>query len=434
MDRLPVALRVLPLTAAVPLLFLHSKFQPSVSVDAGGTTLTAYLSDFAVLAVVLTAAALAVRDGVRALRPGLVLWAATAAFFVWVAFEVAWGRHVAGSYPAATHLVTAVKFLEYALLAPSFALVVRRRADLLAVLWSLGIWSSCATVVGIAEFFGSSIGSKGAVGHRQASFLSAADFAALSSATLVVGLLALGLPRLRLPRALGCVTLVSGVIGTVVAGAAASILGLVIGLVAVAVVAFLRGDLDRRRALAVAAATLVVVAGVATIRGKDLAAFAQFLGASSREEPAQPTKVQTYAHHTLLVWFGYRIWIDHPLIGVGWEGSSEPANFEPYLAEAHRRFPDEAPLAFPASPPERHYGVQNVWVQALADLGVVGFLLWISVFASAAWGAIRGHLLALGWIGLLIGLWSAQGFVAGIPLDALTWLAFGLAAARVAEE
>ena len=31
-------------------------------------------------------------------------------------------------------------------------------------------------------------------------------------------------------------------------------------------------------------------------------------------------------------------------------------------------------------------------------------------------------------IALLVWLWSAQGYVAGIPLDALTWLAFGLAA------
>jgi hypothetical protein len=36
------------------------------------------------------------------------------------------------------------------------------------------------------------------------------------------------------------------------------------------------------------------------------------------------------------------------------------------------------------------------------------------------------------WICLLVWLWTAQGFVAGIPLDALTWLAFGIAAAGAA--
>jgi hypothetical protein len=433
--RLPVAPRTLVVAAAIPLLFLHSKFQPSVSIGLGGTSVDAYLSDFAVLAVVLTALARAVRDGVARLRPGLPLWAVSAAFFVWIAFELGWGRHVAPSYPASTHLVTALKFLEYALLAPALTLIVRRRNDLLVVLWSLAVWSCCATVVGIAEFFGSSIGSQGAVGHRQASFLSSADFAALSAGTLVVGLLALGLPRLGLGRALGRVAVVSGVLGTIVAGAVASVIGLAIGLVAVAVVAAVRRELDTRRVAVVTAVAVVAAAGVVVIRGQDLSAFARFVGASPRQEDTSPNKVQTYAHHTLLLWFGYRIWIDHPVLGVGWEGSAEPANFEPYLAEAHERFPDEAPLAFPAAAPERHYGVQNVWMQALADLGVIGFLLWVGIFAGAAWLAIRRHVpLALGWTGLLVGLWSSQGFVAGIPLEALTWLAFGLAAVTLEPE
>jgi hypothetical protein len=433
--RLPVAPRALVLAAAIPLLFLHSKFQPSISIGLGGTSVDAYLSDFAVLAVVVTGIVLAVRDGVSPLRAGLPLWVVTAAFFVWVAFGIAWGRHVAASYPVSTHLVTALKFLEYALLAPALALVVRRRTDLLALLWSFAIWSCCATAVGIAEFFGSSFASKGAVGHRQASFLSPADFAALSAATLVVGLLALGLPRLRLPRALGWVALASGVLGTIVAGAVAAILGLAIGLVAVVIVAVVRRELELGRVVVVVAAVVVAAGGVVAIRGKDLSAFARFVGASSGQEDTRQSNVQTYAHHTLLLWLGYRIWIDHPVLGVGWEGSAEPANFGPYLPEAHRRFPDEAALAFPAAAPGRQYGVQDVWMQALADLGVIGFLLWVGVFACAAWLAIRGRaLLALGWTGVLVGLWSSQSFVAGIPLDALTWLAFGLATVRLPPE
>jgi len=75
------------------------------------------------------------------------------------------------------------------------------------------------------------------------------------------------------------------------------------------------------------------------------------------------------------------------VVGVGWEGSAEPANFMPHLAAAHARFPDEAPLAFPA--PDRRYGVQNVWVEALSDLGVVGFALWTSLFAAGLWRAAR---------------------------------------------
>jgi len=32
-----------------------------------------------------------------------------------------------------------------------------------------------------------------------------------------------------------------------------------------------------------------------------------------------------------------------------------------------------------------------------------------------------------------MGIWGGQGLVAGIPLDAATWLAFGLAATAVAQ-
>jgi uncharacterized membrane protein (Fun14 family) len=72
-------------------------------------------------------------------------------------------------------------------------------------------------------------------------------------------------------------------------------------------------------------------------------------------------------------------------------------------------------------------------VQTLADLGLVGFLLVAAVFLSAAWLAARRvvsttAVIALLWTLTVAGLWIAQGVVAGIPLDALTWLTFGLAA------
>ena len=48
--------------------------------------------------------------------------------------------------------------------------------------------------------------------------------------------------------------------------------------------------------------------------------------------------------------------------------------------------------------------------------------------------AAAAPVLALLWIAVLVWLWTAQGYVAGIPLDALTWLAFGFAAMRPAPE
>jgi len=185
-----VSPRALVLGAAIPILFLHVRYQPGLGVDVGSTTVDAYLSDFAVLALVLVALASGLRDGFRPLRRGRPFWIASAAFFVWVFVEVGYGRVHDSSYDWQTHGVTAAKFLEYALLAPALPLLLRSTRDLLVPLWSLALWSACATVVGVAQFFGAAIFLSGTVGRRQASFVSSADFAALSGAALLVGVVA----------------------------------------------------------------------------------------------------------------------------------------------------------------------------------------------------------------------------------------------------
>lgn len=431
--RLPVAPRVLVLAAAIPLVFLHVSFQPGVAVGP----VNAYLSDVAILAVVVAALVTAVRNGWAPLRPGLALWIATTAFFLWVGFEILHGHALAASYATTDHAVTAAKFAEYALLAPATALLLRTRGDVVAVLWSFTAWSVVASVVGLIQFFGARIaGGQGVAGHRQPSFLSDADFAALSSAVLVIGLVALALPQLRLRAALAWTATMAGALGTILAGAVAAVGGLVLALVLLAATLIARREATRRGVALVAVATAVTAAGVAVIRTSDLEAFARFVGTTHAQTESQgrSSHVQTYAHHTLLAWIGYRVWLSHPILGVGWEGVAEPAHFLPVLPAAHRRFPTVASRAFPA--PDRRYGTQDVWVEALADLGVVGFALWAAIFVVGTWLAIGGGwpaLLAVGWLPLLAGLWSSQGFVAGIPLDGLMWIAVGLAATRLVE-
>src|SRR5439155_8934546 len=204
---------------------------------------------------------------------------------------------------------------------------------------------------------------------------------------------------------------VSGALGMIVAGAVASVLGLGTALAVLLAVLVLRRELVLRRVVLVGAIAAVVLLGVVAIRGSDLDAFARFLGASPGATSGPPEKVQTYAHRTLLAWIGFEIWKDHPVLGVGWEGSAEPVNFEPYLPAAHLRFPDEAPLAFPSAAPGRRYGVQNSWIQALADLGVIGLALWVGVFGAAVWTAARGlgsvtALYGLVVTALLVWLWA----------------------------
>jgi O-antigen ligase len=425
------------LAAAIPILFLHVQYQPGFAVGIGSTTINAYLSDFAVLAVVVAALAEGLRRGFAPLATGRWLWLALALFVVWIFAEVVLGHLHAAGYASRTHGVTATKFAEYALLAPAVPLLLRRGRDLLLPLWSVALWSAAATVVGIAQFFGADILFAGPAGRRQASFLGDSDFAALSAAAILVGIVALALPRARVARLPAVLATTAGALGMILAGAVASLLGLLTALAALALIVVARREIVPRRLAAVAAIAGVVAGGVVAIRGNDLGAFARFVDTSGSNR-ATPTRIQTYAHRTLLAWIGWQIWKDHPLLGVGWEGSAEPANFGPYLPAAHRRF-HEAPQAFPSAAPNRRYGVQNAWIEALADLGVAGLALWTAVFATAAWLAGRAAVLlgtapalyALLAVAVVAWLWAGQGFVAGIPLDALTWLALGLTATRL---
>jgi hypothetical protein len=116
---------------------------------------------------------------------------------------------------------------------------------------------------------------------------------------------------------------------------------------------------------------------------------------------------------------------------VGFERSFD--RYEPYLAAAMREFPDQPPQAYPT--PTHPWGVQNFWVQLLADTGIVGLALGVGVFIAGLVTALRAPpryvfvgLVAAGWILVAAGTWNAVGIVAGVPLQAVTWLGFGLAA------
>jgi O-antigen ligase len=177
----------------------------------------------------------------------------------------------------------------------------------------------------------------------------------------------------------------------------------------------------------------IVAAGVLVLRAGDFENFLRFVHLKGKE--AQTSNIETYSHHTLLAYIGYRIWRDHPLVGAGWEGSNDPSVVDPQLPAARKEFPDVAPLAFPTRAHE--WGVQNAYIQAAADLGLIGLVLWLAPFAIALVLALRANAppCAVATFAVLaaMGIWGAQGLVAGIPLDALTWLGFGLAATAAAQ-
>src|SRR5439155_471032 len=94
------------------------------------------------------------------------------------------------------------------------------------------------------------------------------------------------------------------------------------------------------------AVVLVVAGGITAVRADSLADFMRFIGVRGHETP---TGVESYSQRTVLAYIGFRIFEDHPVLGVGWQRSSRPDVFEPYLADARRRFPDVVALAFPSA-------------------------------------------------------------------------------------
>ena len=428
------------LALCLPLVFLHVDFQPDVSVTLGGVQGNADLSDLAVLFLGVAGLVAGLKAGFTPLRAGLPVWLASAALLTMVVAASFYPLLGDTPYAWKAHLPTAVKFVEYVLLALAVPLLVRRKADSDAVMVGVAAWSLAAAAVALAQFFGWRILEAYPAGRRQPSFLGHHDFAALSGAALAVALVAVALgPTSRIDRRVAIVAGVSGWLGLVLSGSTAGAIGLAAATLAAALVAWRRAGLSARRALALALITGSVVGGVLLQRGGD---FDQLLRAIGVRHKREDVGVQTYVQRALLAYIGWRVFLDHPAVGAGWQASvKEPATYDRYLADAHREFPAAPELAFPS--PAHPWGIQNAYVQALADLGVIGLLLFLWLFVSGLWVAARPALrappetattaLTAGlWLLVAMGVWTALGLVAGIPLDGLTWLALGLAVAAAA--
>ena len=427
------------LTASFPFLFLHERYQPELGVALGSTTVDVRLSDGAVLVVAVAAVVTATSVGLGRLGSTRLLWIPGAALLLWLAFQTF--RPVSlDDALFADHLVSFLKLCEYGLVAVTVPLLVRRVEDLRIVLGGLVLWAAVAVAVALAQFFGLDVFGAWNPGWRQPSFLGHHDLAALAALALALAAAGIGAGTGRIPAStLFPVALAAGALGLILAGSVAAAGGLALGALALWLSARRRFAPSWRRAIALAAVVAVVAGGVAAVRGDALEDFLRFLGVRG-DNP--PQGVETYSQRAVLAYIGLRIFQDHPVLGVGWQRSSRPEVFEQYVPDARERFPDVVDLAFPAE--GREWGVQNLYVQLLADAGVIGLALLLLVGAAGlvlAWrAAARAPTLWATGAGLavvcalltLAGEWASLGIVSGIPLQAATCLLLGLAAAGAA--
>ncbi len=407
------------LAGAVPLLLLHRHYQPSVAFGS----IDVDLSDLAVAAVCI--AALADRGRLeREARSGLY---AVAAFAVAAVVSTAWGAHFHG-YDLHAHAISTGKWVEYMLLAPAVVLIVRRQADLVPAALAAVAWSVVVTSIGVLQYVGA-LGDleNTPAGRRKSSLLGYHDFSALSASVLALALVMLATGRG--PRRIAVVGATSGALGMVIGGAFDAVLGLILAAVLIVLACRVR---DPRRLAVVAGIVLTVLAGTIAIRSQAVADGLKFLGLKQGTGAASE-HVQSYRQRVLLAYIGGRIFIGHPLLGVGFNGSFDEFAYRPYLADARAKF-DQPPEAFPS--PAHRWGVQNAYVQSLSDFGVLGLVLFLAALFVPVWLALRrgAQPLAVAAAAVVLvtaGVWNGLGLVAGIPTDAITWIAVGAALASV---
>lgn len=417
------------LALAVPFVFLHPHYQPSISVGL----VTADLSDVAILAAVVAAFVSGVRDGFAPLRGARLVWVPLVLFAVVLLASLGWARHADSAYSLKDHLVSALKFVEYMFLAAAAPLALRRDVDRRAFFWAVVLWSAVLTLIALLQFLGVVNEFKGRrPQQREPSYIGVHDLGAFSGAALSIGFASI---LVGLRKRLGLWGGVAGALGISVAAALDSVGGMLVTAAAGWALARRRAPVTLRRTGALVLICALVTLAAVTLRGPAIKSFLRFLGVApaTKDETHQ---IQTYAQRTLLAYIGLQIWVHHPVLGVGWQESELPHAFEPYLAKAHARFRNAAPQAFPSR--AHTWGVQNGIIQTLSDLGLVGALLLAATVVAAARLLVRvaargppalvwSALIATGWLLFALAVFTGSGLLPGLPVDALLWLSIGLA-------
>ena len=143
-----------------------------------------------------------------------------------------------------------------------------------------------------------------------------------------------------------------------------------------------------------------------------------------------------------MYYLGLRVWLDQPLLGAGWQSIREQQVYEPFLADAHRRFPDQPEQAFPneadrcgstgSTTPTSRRSPSSASSGSALFLALLGAGLVLGVEARAARAARAGDAGARRRCSGCSSRWGPGPGRASSPaasFAALSWFALGLVAA-----
>jgi hypothetical protein len=388
------------LLVAVALALVRARDQPGVAVSVGNSSATVVPGDVALAVLFLVAL-------VALLRRGLprTMWAAFAGGAAFCALVVATG---AGNGAAA--FVAGGKLVELAVLAFGAAMLVRTDDRLEAVVDVLLLFTLVADAVGIVKFIAGG-------GGRQSSFLGEHDFAALATLPLLYGFV-LVFTRRRPRRA--ALAIVAGAIGCVLGAALASLLGLYLGAAALVALTALRARLSLRPLAVLLVVVGLVTAGTLSIRAGELGFLQSWFG----KPPSRPGQyAASWSQRLIYTYIGGRIFLAHPVLGVGWYPDLPPKEFAPYLPAARRHFSDQPARYFP--PADRAMPPQQTFDEVAAELGAVGCVAFLVLLAGTVRSAARA-LLGAAWLAAAIGAILGEALYGGTPLTATFWLVVGV--------
>jgi O-antigen ligase len=263
--------------------------------------------------------------------------------------------------------VSWLRLLETATVGWLAAAFLRTRRDVNVVLGGLALAGAIALALALAGGAGDANG--GVLGARGGSFINANTLGLVSGLLVVIGTFgALG-PSLvyRVPLVICGVTGIvqSQSVGSIAGTSVAIMLGL----------AFMVDPPKRILGATALRAAIALVIGLAVAYGVAAAVRPENLPTSQHFEDSSA------GQRAVLGAAGLELAERHPLIGVGWRRSEEPAVIgDPGVnAELRARFPSTRADFFPDVMPG---SVHNAYIQVAADLGLLGLGLLAFVFVS----------------------------------------------------